>query len=372
MLRDMLQGTVRVARSHPSAVLTVVASLTLGLALLTAVASLFDSVFLRPWPLLDRQALVVVDAQRQDSNGEYRGPYKWSYLDYQDLRQASAEVGQVTIYQDWPMSIAGSSEPFRGRGMFVSDNYFEVLGLEARLGRLLTDIDSAHEAGPAVVLSHGTWRRRFAADPSMVGKTLRINGQPMTVVGVGPPGFHGTEVPTEVDFWMPVELYRQVGPYPEWFDVRGTSFFTAIARLEPGVSLEQALERWRAFAVSLEETYPKEAKDLWADARPLLDASFPRQERGQNMEYGEALMVGALLVLFVCAVNTALLLWGLAVARRRELAIRGALGAATGRLLRQVLVEMLGLCLLVAVLGLARRLGHAAIAEHFAPSQLSP
>lgn len=349
LLGDGSRWASRLARRYPSTLLAIVGSLALGLALVTAVTSLFDSVFWRPWPLDDPSSLMVVHTTRRDSTGDYSGPYKWSYPDYKDLAQNPNSPASVAIYQHWPMSIDSGSEPYRGYGMFVSGNYFSVLGVEASLGRLLLPDDNTPEAAPAVVLSHRTWQRHFSADRQILGQQVRINGQSMTVVGVGPPGFRGVEVPMEIDLWLAVEQYRWVGPFPEWFDVRGTSFFTALTRLPSGVSQSLAEERWMAFAQALEKEYPKAAEGLGVEVRPLIEASFGSGERQRHLDYGEALLLGALLILFVCAVNSAHLLWGLSLARRRELSIRVAMGASRYRLLSQLVSEM---CLLGAIAGL--------------------
>lgn len=337
---DIFRGALRLVRRHPSTLLGIVGSLTLGLALVTSVVSLFDHVFLSPWDVQDADALMVVHTTRQDGSGEPRGPFKWSYPDYLDMGQSASTLGETAIFQYWPMSIDTGDEPFRGRGMFVSTNYFSVLGLAASHGRLLGAADRGLDEVAAVVLSHRAWRRHFAADPGVVGRSLRVNGQSMTVVGVGPAGFHGIEVPVEIDLWLPVERYGQVGPFPEWFEVRGTSFFTALTRRQSATSPQQTKDRWAAFASGLREEHPKAAEGLGVDLRPLIEASFAPSERQRHLSYGEALLTGGLLILFVCAVNAAHLLWGLALARRRELSIRSAVGASRRRLLTQSMGEI--------------------------------
>lgn len=356
---------LRLARHHPTAVVTLVGSLTLGLALVAAVVSLFDQVFFRPWPIADGDTLHVVHTTRHDGESAPRGPYKWSYPDYLDLAEASAGLGEVAIYQHWPMSLAGGpTEPFRGRGMFVSGNYFSMLGLRAAAGRLLAPRDSERAAPPVVVLSHGSWRRHFAADPDIVGQTVAVNGHPMTVVGVGPPGFRGTEVAVEVDLWLAVEQFPLVGAYPEWFEVRGTSFFTALMRRRADVSVDRVQERLSVFAEALEAEHPKAAEGLGVEVRPLLEASFAPRERDRHLQHGHALLAGGLLILFVCLVNVTHLLLGLAQARRQELAMRATLGASRRRLLAMAAAEGWLLCVVAGLLawplgqGILRLLAH--------------
>ncbi len=341
---------LRLAQRHPTAVLALVGSLTLGLALVAAIVSLFDQVFFRPWPIIDADTLHVVHTTRRDGDGAPRGPYKWAYPDYLDLVEASSGLGEVAIYQHWPMSLAGVGEPFRGRGMFVSGNYFSMLGLEPSRGRLLAPRDGERAAPPVIVLGHGSWRRHFAADPDIVGQTVAVNGHEMTVVGVGPPGFRGTEVAVEVDLWLAVEQFPVVGAYPEWFDVRGTSFFTALMRRHAEVSAARLQERLTVFAEALEAEHPKAAEGLGVEVRPLLEASFAPRERQRHLQHGQALVAGSLLILFVCLVNVTLLLLGLAQARRQELAMRATLGATGGRLLSMAAAEGLVLGAVAGIL----------------------
>ena len=345
-----LRRTLQLARRYPTVMVTLVISLALGLALVSAVVSLFDEVFFRPWPVDEPETLHVVHTTRQEGDGEPRGPYKWAYPDYLDLVAASDGLGEIAIYQHWPMSFTGQGEPFRGRGMFVSGNYFSALGLEPSLGRLLAPRDGDRAAAPVVVLAYGSWRRHFAADPDIVGRTVAVNGHDMTVVGVGPPGFRGTEVAVDVDLWLAVEQFPVVGAYPEWFDVRGTSFFTALMRRERSVPEALVEERFSSFAAALEVEHPKAAEGLGIQVRPLLEASFAPQERQRHLQHGQALVAGGLLILFVCWVNVSHLLLGLYQARRQELGVRATLGASRWRLLAMAMAEGLLLATVAGIL----------------------
>jgi predicted permease len=218
----------------------------------------------------------------------------------------------------------------------VSDNYFPLLGVEAARGRLFRDdLDSAMANEPAVAISDSLWRRRYGADPSLAGRSIRMNGRSFTVVGILPPGFRGLNRAVRNDVWVPASTWRAMSPgNRREFEERGTGSFEALARLGPGAGIGQAQAQLDAVAARFRQDQP----DVWRGRR-FTAATEETRQAGGGLRPGQLLLaIAGLLVLVACA-NVAVLLLAQAETRRREIGIRLALGAGRWRLARQLLTE---------------------------------
>lgn len=352
ILRDTAFGT-RLLRRSPGFAVAALLSLVLGIGINTAVYTLWDAIFLRPLPVEDFERLYMVYSARRAENGEYQGLYSWAYRDYQDLRDRLRTLDSISLHQWAPMNFSGGSEPQRGTGVFATANYFQVLGLEPALGRFYNaEEDSEKGTQPVVVLSHSAWGRLFGRDRGVLGQVVRVNGHEMTVIGVGPEGFRGTDLNASADFWLPMIMYKVVGPYADWFEARGTSFFRAIGRLPPGVDRQQAEEDLMRIARELEAEHPKEGEGLGARLRPLRESLFLPSNQERYRGYAGTLRTAAALILLICCINVSHLLLVRGLERRRELAVRQAMGAGQIRMMGQLLIENLTLFFLGGLLAL--------------------
>ena len=240
----------------------------------------------------------------------------------------------------------------------VSQNYFAVLGMRMQLGRDFLP-EEGMRGGPAVaVISDELWRTKFSADPSVLGATVRVNGNAFTLVGVAPALYAGALRGLAIDVWVPVASGRYLGVSESDLTERGNRGSFVVARLRDGVTVEAAQERMNVVAQRLLATYPDAWRDVADKGRRITlvaekDARIPPQVRGPALGFIALLMGTVALVLLVCCANVASLLLARASARTREIAIRLSLGATRRQLFRQLLVESVVLAVMGAAIGLA-------------------
>src|SRR5262245_51810251 len=246
----------RLLRRNPVFALTAAASLAIGIGATTAIFSIANALLFRPPVEVVEPGRLVDVGRSQDGQGFDNG----SYPNYVDLRRRNTVFSGVYAYKlgAEPMSLGGSDGAERIFGDMVSTNYFAVLGARPHIGRLFTLDDSEQPGGaPFAVLSHQFWRRRFNSDPAIVGRTLQINGQPLTVVGVTREGFHGTTVLT-TDVWVPLTMVGELSPRRTSSILTATesSFVVMGARLKPGVTVRQAEAELTNIGRALQQEHP--------------------------------------------------------------------------------------------------------------------
>ena len=345
LLQD-LRYALRSLLHTPSLTIAAVLSLGLGIGANTTVFSWVQAVLLRPIPgAHDADALRVATFETRD--GRQRS---WSYPNFRDFRQRATLVDYVA-QDDLAMSIAVEGQAERAYGALVSGNYFQVMGLQPALGRLLSDADDRTPGGhPVAVISHAYWQRRFAGDPSIVGRQVSINNVPMTVVGVAPQEFLGSFLGIGTSAWVPMAMQPQMTG-SDRLEARGSGWMNTMSRLKAGVSDEQAQAEASALLAQIAQEHPASFDGWRVRVVPPWQASWGAPSVLAPILGVLSVVVG--LVLLIACANVANLLLARAVGRRREIAVRLSLGANRWRLVRQLLTEAFLLSTAAGLVGIA-------------------
>ncbi len=351
LVQDLRYGARTLLKS-PGFAAVAVATLALGIGATSTVFTVADAALLRSWPAKDPQQLVRILAstpQGVDST--------FSYPDAQDLADHSKSLVGIIAYARYAATLQTGSETHALLDEAVSPNYFSLLGTDAELGRRF--LAAAKSGQPSVVIGNSVWQRFFGSDPRLVGKQVSFSGHSYTVVGIAPPGFRGMTAFLPVELWFP--LTTNYGASNRSF--RG---FELVGRLRPGVSPAQAQAELETIGQELAQTYPAIDKGrsvaLVSERQRLREAVMPTA----------VLMSAVGMVLLICCANVAGLILARADARRKEIAMRLALGATRLRIVRQLLTESLLLAIIGAGLGLVVAVGLFRLQPALAPpSQFS-
>lgn len=363
-LRRDLRYAIRTIGREPGFTAVVVITLALGIGGTTAGYSAIDAILLRSAPVADPDRVVnayMLYAARATANpaagDQVAGA---SYPDYADLRDSGALDG-LAAFSGITMTIELGGTTERIDGQVATGNFFDVLGVPAAIGRTFTPEDDRIGSPVRVaVLSYGTWQRRFGSDPSIVGRSISLNGNPYNVIGVARRGFGGPELGDAAEVWVPMALQPEVRPpsagslrqrFPDMrlLDARDVRWISMIGRLRDGSSVAQAASALDVVGRGLQETYPESNRDISATVMPLGEGPGLRREARPLLRL---LAVAVTLVLLIACANVASLLLARAVTRQREVAVRIAIGAGRGQLVSQWLTESILLGLLGSVAAL--------------------
>ncbi len=358
MILQHIRFSVRRLFKNTGLTIVIALTLALGIGLNTAVFSIIDAVLLRPLPYTNPERLVTINHYYANKD-LVSGVSVPGFLEYRDHTRS---FESVAVTAGWAPNLTGVERPERITGGAISQGYFDVFGIMPALGRGFLEEEDAPGKDDVVILSDGFWKRRMGADPEAVGRTLQLSGRTFTIVGVMPPGY-ADFFNRERELWTPLALTAEqlagTNIISEWLQL--------VARLKPGVSLEQARQEMAVKADSLRERYSEQLPSDWRlpvtslDERAKSDAQAPL-----------LLLAGAVaFVLIITCANVANLLLARAIGRRREIAIQAAIGADRRRILGQLLVESLLLAGLGGALGLLLGYGSLRLLEAVGPADLA-
>jgi putative ABC transport system permease protein len=361
LLQDVRFGLRSFAKS-PGFTAVAILTLALGIGATTSIFTVTDAVILRPLPYEEPDRLVrvfVTDLNRGVSQTSHDG------AGYLDLRNRSESFDGIAAYRGLSINLVGGELPVRKRGASVVPEFFSVLGVDALVGRTFSPALDAPESDRAVVLGHSLWETQFGGDDEILGQSLKLNDELYTVVGIMPPGFDfpaGSELYISPHYRVPDPPF-DLGEDPA--ENRGAQFLSVVGRLRDGVQLEQAQAELDIVAAQVAEAYPSSSGAEGLVAVPLHDTLV---SEARPLLY---VLLGAVgFVLLIACANVASLLIVRATRKEKELAIRRALGAGAGRIVRQLLTESILLALIAGVFGIVLALWGTDLLLLLAPAEI--
>jgi putative ABC transport system permease protein len=348
-VRDFIQDiryTLRLLGCAPAFTAIAVVTLALGIGANTAIFAVVNAVLLKPLPFehADRLMLVHMTVPDRENPGVYRESV-WSYPKYRTFEGAQQVFEEIAFFAGRDIDVSGDGEPLRVRGEVVTERYPSVLGVAPIVGRALSH-DEVHKAGApaAAMISHGLWMRRFGGDAGILGRTIRLNATPYQIVGVLPRGFRG--LVGNADIWVPLAAFE-----PSQLDQRQSHSYTIVARRTPEVSEQTAMAAVQVLGNQVDAAFPRQ--DVGASGWSAKANSLYASRVDADIRRAAFVILGAVgFVLLIACVNLTNLVAAKAMARRREVAVRVAIGASRGRIVRQFFAEGVLLAGLGAVGGL--------------------
>ena len=349
MLGQELRHALRVLAKQPAFTVIVILTLALGIGANTAIFSVVNTVLLRPLPFYQPERLVAIWEHDIRSGGvENFGEWQSvSYPDFRDWHSQNAVFEHVAVYTSNSLTLTDGNQAVHIQGESVSSNFFSLLGIQPLLGRSFLPKDD-EPGNHIVILSYDFYQRRFGGDPSVLGKSITLDGRPFQVVGVMPPGFQFPIQETRIDAWTTVSSLREShdGSAP-MTEQRGNDFLTCVARLRKGISISRAQANLETIAAAIRKQYPDSNSYVGVKVIPLLDAVAGNARGGLLMLWG---MAGC--VLLGACLNVANLLLARSRSRHKEISIRAALGAGRFQIIRQLITESTLLALAGGLAGL--------------------
>jgi putative ABC transport system permease protein len=333
---DDLHGALRQLRANPGTSLTSVLALGLGIGFCASTYSTADTLLFRPLPIPGLDRVVSISGQER---GQVRGNRALSAVDYREWKHSARTVEALGLSRAWEATLSGKDDPVMVEGSHVDAGFFAVMRLRPLLGRVFTSEEETPGNERSVILSQNLWERQFGSDPRILGREIELSGWKYRVVGVLPKGF---TYPQPSEFWTPLALSSKA-----WAD-HCSFYLHAVARLKPGVRLEEARAEFAGLAELLQQRYPD------SHANVLTRLALVRETASGDLTAQYTLMTlgSALFLLVIACANVASLQFARVTSRTREMAIRSALGARRWRLLRQVLTESVVVACAGAALGL--------------------
>lgn len=358
LLNDLRYGAKMLWKSKGVTIVAVI-SLAVGIGANSAIFSLVNSILLRPRPVSHPEQLVELYV----SEGEQQPYSSTSYPSYLDLRDHNDVLSGLAAYGIQQFKFGDANEVEQIWGEAVSGNYFDVLGVAAQKGRTFSaDEDVVPRRNPVAVISNSLWQRRFNSDPELVGKTITLNDQALTVIGIAPPQYTGMIRGLSSEIWIPMAMMPAVDRHGDrMLTSRGNRWMILVGRLQPETTLAQARARFDLLTRDMQAAHPEEwlskneAGRTRVSAITVLPESETRIHPGtQSAAYAIVALVFVIvnLVLLIACINLASMLLARAVTRRREMAVRLAIGASRFRIIRQLLTESVLLSIIAGAAGI--------------------